>query len=76
MAPQGLRPKPLSMEDRRALKLMDSSISLLDGHYQMGVLWRNDNPVLLYNRPLAEARLQYLKKRFRRDPELEVNTEM
>ena len=41
-------------------------------HYQMGLLWRDDNPVLPYNRPLAEARLQYLKKRFRCDPELEV----
>ena len=60
------------MEDRRALKLIDNSISLLDGHYQMGLLWRDDNPVLPYNRPLAEARLQYLKKRFLRDPELEV----
>ncbi|XP_068674398.1 uncharacterized protein [Montipora foliosa] len=64
--------KPLSVEDRRALKLIDNSISLLDGHYQMGLLWRDDNPVLPYNRPLAEARLQYLKRRFRRDPELEV----
>ena len=64
--------KTLSVEDRSALKLIDSSISLLDGHYQMGLLWRDDNPVLPHNRPLAEARLQYLKKRFRRDPELEV----
>jgi len=28
--------------------------------------------VLPYNRSLAEARLQYLKRRFHRDPELEV----
>jgi len=60
------------MEDRKALKLIDSSISLMDGHYQMGLLWRDDNLLLPYNRPLAEARLQYLKKRFRHDPELEV----
>ena len=32
----------------------------------------DDNPVLPYNLALAEAWLQYLKKRFRRDPELEV----
>lgn len=64
--------KPLSVEDRRVLKLIENSISLLDGHYQMGLLWRDDNPVLPYNRPLAEARLQYLKKRFLCDPELEV----
>ena len=60
------------MEDRRALKLIDNSISMRDGHYQMDLLWKDDNPVLPYNRTLAEARLQYLKKRFRRDPELEV----
>ena len=64
--------KPLSAEDRRALKLIDNSICLRDGHYQTGLLWKDDNPVLPYNRALAEARLQYLKKRFRRDPELEV----
>ena len=60
------------MEDRRALKLIDNSIRLQDGYYQMGLLWRDGNPVIPYNRALAEARLQYLKKRFRRDPELEV----
>jgi len=38
----------------------------------MGLLWKDDNPVLPYNRALAEARLQYLKKRFRRDYGLEV----
>ena len=38
----------------------------------MGLLWKSDNPVLPYNRTLAEARLQHLKRRFLRDPELEV----
>ncbi|XP_015760861.1 PREDICTED: uncharacterized protein LOC107340022 [Acropora digitifera] len=64
--------KPLSVEDRRALKLIENSICLRDGHYQMGLLWKDDNPVLPYNRSLAEARLQYLKRRFHRDPELEA----
>ena len=59
------------MEDRRALKLIDNSISLQVGHYHMGRLWRDDSPVRPYNRPLAEARLQYLKKCFHRDAELE-----
>ena len=35
-------------------------------------LWKDDNPVLPYNRSIAEARLQYLKRRFHRDPELEA----
>ena len=64
--------KPLSVEDRRALKLIENSICLRDGHYQMGLLWKDDNPVLPYNLSLAEARLQYLKRRCHRDPELEV----
>ena len=48
--------KPLSVEDRRAPKLIENSICLRDGHYQMCLLWKDDNPVLPYNR----------------DPELEV----
>ena len=62
----------MSVEDRRALKLIENSICLRDGHYQMGLLWKDDNPVLPYNRSLAEARLQYLKRRFHHDPELEA----
>ena len=38
----------------------------------MDLLWKDDNPVLPCNRAVAEARLQYLKKRFCRDPKLEV----
>ena len=41
--------KPLSVEDRRALMLIDNSIRLWDGHYQMGLLWRDDNLVLPFN---------------------------
>ena len=38
----------------------------------MGLLWKSDSRVLPYNKTLAEARLQHLKRRFLRDPELEV----
>ncbi|KAK3745244.1 hypothetical protein QZH41_001858 [Actinostola sp. cb2023] len=65
------RPSPMSVEDRQALKTIDSTITKRDDHYQMGLLWKDDNPPLLYNRAVAEARLQHLKKRFRRDPDLE-----
>lgn len=64
--------KPLSVEDQRAMNLISNSICKHDGHYEMGLLWKSDNPVLPYNRTLAEARLQHLKRRFLRDPELEV----
>ena len=53
------------MEDRRALKLIDNLICKQDGHYQMGLLWKDDNPMLPFNRALAEARLQHLRNRFK-----------
>ena len=44
--------------------------------YRMGLLWKDDVPMLPYNRVQAEARLQYLKRRFHCDPELKWNTEL
>ena len=64
--------KPMSVEDQRALKRIDDSVCKRDGHYQMDLLWKDDNPVLPYNRVLAETRLQHLQKRFGRDQELEL----
>ena len=64
--------KAMSVEDRRALKQIDYSICKVDGHYQMALLWKDDNPALPYNRALAKARLQHLKRRFERDPNLET----
>ena len=60
------------MADQRALKLIETSICLRDGPYQMGLLHKDDNPVLPYNRALPEVRLQNLKRSFHGDPELEV----
>ena len=64
--------KAMSVEDRRALKQIDDSICKVHGHYQMALLWKDDNPALPYNRALAKARLQHLKRRFQRDPNLET----
>ncbi|KAK2561737.1 hypothetical protein P5673_015113 [Acropora cervicornis] len=67
--------KPLSVEDRRALKLIENSICLRDGHYQMGVLWKDDNTELPYNRSLAEARevLQSIPPDLRANPLLDLD---
>ena len=61
----------MSVEDRKALKIIENTISKVDGHYQMGLLWRQEVSYLPFNRTLAEARLQALKRRFNRDPGLE-----
>ncbi|XP_071479017.1 uncharacterized protein [Diadema antillarum] len=59
-----------SLEDKRARSKMDQSITKVDGHYQLGLPWRHENPCLPDNLTQAEARLQYLKRRLKRDPQL------
>ena len=61
----------MSVEDRKAMKIIETTMSKVDDHYQMGLLWKMDNPSLPFNRAAAEVRLQHLKKRFSRDPNLE-----
>ncbi len=62
---------PMSVEDHKALKIIERTISKVDGHYQMGLLWKLEDPSLPFNRAAAEASLQHLKRRFTRDPSLE-----
>ena len=54
----------MSIEDKRALAVMESSAKLVDGHYQLALPWREPAPKLPNNRIMAERRLQLLKKRF------------
>ena len=58
-----------SLEDERALEILKRTTKLKDGRYEVGLLWRNDNPELPNNRVQAEKRLQQLKRRFQRSPE-------
>ena len=56
-----------SKEDKRARKQMETTVKKVDGHYQMGLPWRYEEPFLPDNRPLAETRLQHLKRRLIKD---------
>ena len=58
-----------SLEDERALGILKRTTRLKDRRYEVGLLWRNDNPELPNNRVQAEKRLQQLKLRFQRSPE-------
>ena len=60
----------LSIEDLRAKAMMDSSVKLKDGHYEIGLRWKYSEPTLPNDRSMAEKRLGYLKKRVERDPTL------
>ena len=46
---------------------MESSVQVVDGHYEVGMLWKSVTPWLPNNRQMAEARLQSLKRKLQRD---------
>ena len=60
----------MSVEDKKALAIMERSVKLDQGHYQVALPWRQYPPFLPYNRPMAERRLQVLKRRFLQDEKL------
>ena len=48
----------LSVEDHRALAILESSARKVDGHYQLALPWRFQTPCLPNNRSVAARRLQ------------------
>ena len=59
-----------SREDRLALKIMKDSIKIVNGHFQLPLLWRHKNVFLPDNRAMAEKRLESLKRRLSKDESL------
>ncbi|XP_068726591.1 uncharacterized protein [Montipora capricornis] len=59
-----------SVEDHRALSILESSARIVDGHYQFALPWRFQTPCLPRNRSVAARRLKALKRRFLADPVL------
>ena len=64
-------PKPsMSQNDKRALRIMEDSVQLKDGHYEIGLPWKSYPPQLENNMSVAERRLSLLKKRLQREPQV------
>jgi hypothetical protein len=61
--------KTMSIEDKRALDVMEKTTTTVDGHYQISLPWADDS-ALPCNREYAAARLQQVKRRLLRNPEL------
>lgn len=61
---------PRSVQDQSATRIFEATAKHTGERYEIGMLWRCENPVLPYNRVLAEMRLQVLEKKFCRDGEL------
>ena len=62
--------KPMSVEDKRAMAIVNETLCKDGNHYKMGLLWKELKPQLPYNRPLAEARMKHLKNRLQSNPKL------
>ena len=61
-----------SVEDRRALAVMEQTTKKLEGEdaYVSGLLWREEDPSLPYNYDMAARRLESLEKKFKNNPEV------
>ena len=57
----------MSQNDQRALNIMEGTVKLSNGHYEIGLPWKNNPPHLENNRPRAENKLEMLKKGLRKD---------
>ena len=60
----------MSRQDRQALNIYEESARLVGGHYQIAIPWKCHSPDLLNNKPLAELRLNLLRTKLLKVPEL------
>ena len=58
----------MSKNDKRALDIIESTTKLANGHYEVGLLWK-ENADLSNNRWLAEKQLYQLNKKLSNNPE-------
>ena len=57
----------MSIEDQRALAILESSACLRNGHYQLPLPWRFKSPCLPNNRDVAVRRMGFLERLFQKD---------
>jgi hypothetical protein len=62
----------MSLNDSEAVRIMDETTQLKNGHYQMALPLKNSVNRLPDNKPMAEHRLSLLKKRLLRDTDMHV----
>ena len=59
-----------SVEDKKAVELMERSLKKVNGHFQVSLPWKSYPPSLPNNREMAERRCQLLKRRLLKDEDL------
>ena len=59
--------KAMSVDDRKALKIVEDSICFKEGHYQIPIPWKDCEDIIPNNRFMAERRLEHLSKKLSKD---------
>ena len=59
----------MSIEDIHASKVLENETKLLDGRYEVPMLWRNAQSTLPNNVTMAKKRFSYLEKKLRSNSE-------
>jgi len=60
----------MSVEDACALRKMEDSVKKFENRYEVSLPWKRDRPFLPNNRDMAVKRLNCLRHKFLKDPEL------
>ena len=67
----GTRPRDdinlMTVNNKRAMEILQKTITKYENHYAVGLLWREDNIALPNNKPLVLSRLYNLGKKFGKD---------
>ena len=58
----------LPKDEQRAYDILETTTQNINNRYEVGMLWKSENPSLQNNRSLAVARLLHLEKKFKKDP--------
>jgi hypothetical protein len=59
--------EPISIQDGEALKILDSTVRIVDNHYEVGMLWADLEIKLINNRPVAERRFASLDRKLQKN---------
>jgi len=60
----------MTKDEKRANKILQDSTKFINGHYEIGLLWKSDTPKLSNNRQLAIKRLGSLERKLSKNPQL------
>ena len=69
--PCGL-PNSSFRKDRKGFEIMEQSLKVIEGHFQLPLLWNHENTRLPDNRFMVHKRLNSLKRRLKKDAGLKA----